>query len=266
MDFIDISTLIAAFCYLFATASILSKLFDSKGPNHLVVLLLACIAIVPHTLLTTNALFVDGAINFNLPNVVTLVSVVITMLITATAVKYQLNLLQPAAYGFASIWLFISFFLPDVAHIPLAVTQATVLSHITLSLIAYCVLIIACLYGFQVAYINMKLKSKNLAAVNHLPPLMLVERQLFTILAVGTIALAATNLTGFIFLDGLFNTDNAHKTVLSLLALLIYSIILWGHFKNGWRGHRVLTLTLVATALLTLSYFGSRFVKEFLLS
>ena len=266
MDFIDISTLFAAFCYLLATASILTKLFDSKGPNPIWVMLCACLAIVPHTLLTTDLLMSGDSINFSLPNVVTLVSVIITLSITATAIRYRLNLLQPAAYGFAGIWLLSSYFLPDAAHKALTISEMAVISHITLSLIAYCVLVIACLYSFQVAYINMKLKSKNLAAVNHLPPLMLVERQLFTILAVGTIALAATNLTGFIFLDGLFNTDNAHKTVLSLLALLIYSIILWGHFKNGWRGHRVLTLTLVATALLTLSYFGSRFVKEFLLS
>ena len=265
MDFINISTLFAALCYLIATTSILSKLFDSQGPNQLLVLLCACLAIIPHTLVAANLLFIDGAVNFSLPNVITFVSVVITMLITTLAIKYKLNLLQPAAYGFAGIWLIITLVLPEVAHISLASVKMGVLSHIILSLVAYCVLIIACLYSFQVAYINMKLKSKNLLAVSHLPPLMLVERQLFVILAIGTNALALTELTGFIFLDDVFSTANAHKTVLSLIALSIYVTILWGHFQKGWRGHRVMTLTIVATALLTLAYFGSRFVKEFLL-
>jgi len=266
VDFINISTLIAVICYISATVSILVKLFDSQGPNQLLVLMLACFAIIPHTLLAGNQLYSTDTLNFSLPNVITLVSLIITMLITLVALKYKLNLLQPATYAFAGIWLFITFMLPEVAHIPLAVTQLSVITHITLSLIAYCVLIIACLYSFQVAYINMKLKSKNLAAVSHLPPLMQVEKQLFVILAIGTNALAATEITGFIFLDGIFDKENAHKTVLSLIALTIYITILWGHYRKGWRGHKVLSLTIIATSLLTLAYFGSRFVKEFLLN
>ncbi|MFD2164731.1 inner membrane protein YpjD [Thalassotalea euphylliae] len=265
MSFIDISTLFAVICYLTATVAILTKLFDSQGPNQLLVLMLACFAIIPHTLLTGNQVFSDEQVNFNLPNVVTLVSLIITLLITSVSLKFKLNLLLPAVYGFAGIWLIISMLLPEVALMPLAVNKAMVISHITLSLIAYCVLIIACLYSFQVAYINMKLKSKQLNAVNQLPPLMQVEHQLFLILGVGTIALAASQITGFIFLDTFFSKANAHKTVLSLMALAVYLVIIWGHYKNGWRGHKVMTLTIIATGLLTLSYFGSRFVKEFLI-
>jgi ABC-type uncharacterized transport system permease subunit len=266
VDFISVSTIIAIVCYFSATVSILSRLFHHQGPNHLVVLFLACFAVVPHTLVAAHQLFIDETINFNLPNVITLVSLVITLLITTAAIRYKVNLLQPAAYGFAAVWLIITLLLPQIALMPLAISKGAVITHITLSLIAYCVLIIGCLYSFQVAYINMKLKSKNLAAVNHLPPLMLVERQLFNILALGTIALLLTEITGFIFLEGLFSKENAHKTVLSLIALSMYATILWGHYKQGWRGHRVLTLTVVATFLLTLSYFGSRFVKEFLIN
>ena len=39
-----------------------------------------------------------------------------------------------------------------------------------------------------------------------------------------------------------------------------------GHAKFGWRGKPVITCTIVGSVLLTLAYFGSRFVKEFLLS
>ena len=138
--------------------------------------------------------------------------------------------------------------------------------HISIALIAYCILIIATLYAFQVAYINVKLKNKNLTAVVHLPPLMQVEKQLFTILAVGTLCLFASQLIGLAFLDGFFAKENIHKTVLSLIALLLYIVILLGHYLQGWRGHRVLLLTITASTLLTLSYFGSRFVQEFLLS
>ncbi|MFQ3268136.1 MAG: ABC-type uncharacterized transport system permease subunit, partial [Colwellia sp.] len=33
----------------------------------------------------------------------------------------------------------------------------------------------------------------------------------------------------------------------------------------GWRGQKVLVLMVSASGLLTLAYFGSRFVKEFIL-
>ena len=72
-------------------------------------------------------------------------------------------------------------------------------------------------------------------------------------------------MIGFLFLDGMISHENLHKTILSVLALLVYSTILWGHYNRGWRGHRVLILMVTGSALLTLAYFGSRFVKEFIL-
>jgi ABC-type uncharacterized transport system permease subunit len=38
-----------------------------------------------------------------------------------------------------------------------------------------------------------------------------------------------------------------------------------GHKKYGWRGNHSVMATIIASLLLTLAYFGSRFVKEILL-
>jgi ABC-type uncharacterized transport system permease subunit len=94
---------------------------------------------------------------------------------------------------------------------------------------------------------------------------MQVERQLFAILTIGTAILFVSQVIGVVFLEGFLNKENAHKTILSLLSLVLYSLILWGHFKKGWRGHRILLLIISASVLLTLAYFGSRFVQEFIL-
>ena len=265
MNFLNIGSSIAFICYIIASAAILTRLFHTKGPNLVLVLTFACIAIIAHTLTTVQSIFYLHEINFSLPNVITLVSLVITLIFTTIALKFKVNLLLPVVYGFAGIWQLVMIFIPPVAQITLAADKLVLISHITLALIAYCVLIIATLYTFRVAYINFKLKSKNLTAVTHLPPLMQVENQLFLILALGTFFLFVSQLSGFIFLEDFFTKERAHKTVFSLLALGIYLLILWGHFKQGWRGHKVLVLTIIASTLLTLSYFGSRFVKEFLL-
>ena len=261
-----IGSSIAFVAYLLATIAILSRLFHPEGPNLKLALIFAVIAIVTHLINEIQPIFNQDAINFSLPNVISLVSLIITITITVVALRSKVNLLLPVIYGFAGIWQLVLIFIPKVETMPLVAEKIILVSHIGIALIAYCILIIATLYAFQVTYINMKLKNKNLTAVVHLPPLMQVERQLFNILAVGTLALFASELIGLLFLEGFFAKENLHKTVLSLVALCLYGIILFGHFKQGWRGHRVLVLIITASALLTLSYFGSRFVKEFLLS
>jgi ABC-type uncharacterized transport system permease subunit len=265
VNFLVIGASIAFIAYLLATIAIVSRLFHPKGPNIPLVLGLATFAILVHAFTDAMLFFSQETINFNLPNVISLVSLVITATVTIVALRFKVNLLLPVIYGFTGLWQLVMIFLPPIESIPLVIEQMILLSHISLALIAYCILIIATLYTFQVTYINLKLKSKNLTAVAHLPPLMQVERQLFSILSVGTAILFISEVIGFLFLDGFLAKENAHKTVLSLMAFALYCIIVWGHIKKGWRGHRVLMLMVSASSLLTLAYFGSRFVKEFLL-
>jgi ABC-type uncharacterized transport system permease subunit len=214
---------------------------------------------------SSHFLFTDNSLNFSLPNVVSLVSLIITLVISTVALRFKVNLLLPVVYGFAGLWQLSMIFISPIGNMEIVADKIAMLSHITLALIAYCILVIATLYAFQVSYINMKLKSKNLQAVHQLPPLMQVERQFFIILLLGSICLLLSQVLGFLFLEGMISKENAHKTILSLLACTIYFVTLWGHFQQGWRGQRVLILTVIATFILTLAYFGSRFVKEFLL-
>jgi ABC-type uncharacterized transport system permease subunit len=240
VEFSSISSFTAFVCYSVATISILSRLFHPKGPNLIITLIFACLAIVFHVLSSSQFLFTHNHLNFSLPNVVSLVSLIITLVISTVALRFKVNLLLPVIYGFAGLWQLSMIFISPVGNMEIVSDKLAILSHITLALIAYCILVIATLYAFQVAYINKKLKSKNIQAVHHLPPLMQVERQLYIILLLGSICLL-------------------------LIACSIYFLTLWGHFKQGWRGQRVLILTVIATFILTLAYFGSRFVKEFLL-
>lgn len=266
MDLLVISSGIA---YLLATIAIVSRLFHPEGPNPKIYLPLAFVAIITHIIY--RALFFViytelDSFNISLPNIISLVSLCISITVTVLALRYKLNLLLPVIYGFAGAWqLLLLFILPEDI-IPLATSDIVLIAHISLALIAYCVLVIATLFAFQVNYINYKLKNKKLHAVANLPPLMQVEKQLFSILIAGTLILLASQITGFIFLENFMAKENAHKTVFSFIALSLYALILWGHFAQGWRGHKVLVLSVCASILLTLSYFGSRFVKEFLLT
>ena len=95
---------------------------------------------------------------------------------------------------------------------------------------------------------------------------MAVENILFKLLLVGTILLTLSLVSGFIFLDNMFAKEQAHKTILSLIAWGLYTTILMGHFIFGWRGKPVIWSTIIGGTLLTMAYFGSRFVREVILN
>ena len=70
---------------------------------------------------------------------------------------------------------------------------------------------------------------------------------------------------GGVFLDDMLDKQHIHKTVLSIIAAGIYAIILLGNKVWGWRGRILMIQVSVGSVILTLAYFGSRFVREVLL-
>lgn len=246
--------------------AVFSKLFHPEGPNPKVYLSFGSFAILSHSVLLSKSIFFQHTIDFSLINVISLVAFIISFSVTLIAIRFKANLIITVTYAFAALLIAALAFVPENLHIAIDLQRVNLVTHISLALLSYAILVIATLYALQVKYINYKLKSKNIAAINHFPPLMQVEGQLFKIMLSGTICLLLSQIVGLLFIDGFLGSDYLHKTVLSFIALVIYVLILWGHYRLGWRGHRVLILSLVATTLLTLSYFGSRFVKEFLLS
>ncbi|MDO3385710.1 cytochrome c biogenesis protein CcsA [Gilvimarinus sp. SDUM040013] len=140
-------------------------------------------------------------------------------------------------------------------------------SHVLLSITAYSLLTIATLQALFITFQNYRLKHKRaLPPAGLLPPLQTMESLLFEMLWAGQILLTAAIVSGIIFLDDLFAQHVVHKTVFTLLAWCIYSVLLWGRYKLGWRGYTAIRWTLVGFACLMLAYFGSKLVLEFILN
>ena len=98
-----------------------------------------------------------------------------------------------------------------------------------------------------------------------LPALDETEALLFTLLGSGFLVLSLSLATGFIYLEDLFAQSLVHKTVLSVLAWVIFGALLFARWRWGWRGKRAVFWTLVGFAVLILAYFGSKFVLELVL-
>ena len=145
--------------------------------------------------------------------------------------------------------------------------KAGILSHILLSILAYGLLTIAMFQSLLLLLQDHQLKQKRLSslAVRSFPPLQTMESLLISFIWAGWLLLSLSLLSGWIFLDNLFSQHLAHKTFLSLVAWVVFGILLWGRHRLGWRGHTAVRWTLAGFLLLMLAYFGSKLVREFIL-
>lgn len=139
--------------------------------------------------------------------------------------------------------------------------------HVLISVVAYALLTMAAVQSILVSLQDKRLRAHRPGGLlRALPPLKLMDQVLLQLLIASFLLLTLALVTGVVFLDDLFAQRLVHKTALSLLALVLLAILLIGHFRFGWRGQKAAKMTLGAYIALVLGYFGSKFVKELLLS
>ncbi|OCQ19946.1 hypothetical protein A7985_18780 [Pseudoalteromonas luteoviolacea] len=263
---IIILSLLASLFYTLATGHVLSRLFHKEGPSQKLTVILSTVAILSHMLVLVNSVFTQHGQDLSTINIALLTCWIIVVSVTTVSLKFPATLLLPVVYGFAAILLVASLFIPHHIIMDDINVDLGLVTHISLSLLAYCILIIATLYAVQFFFIDKRLKNKDLAIMNsHLPPLMQVESQLYQLLTVGTALLTLALIAGFAFLDGMFDKASIHKTVLSLISWCIFTAVTIGHHQFGWRGKPVVFAVLGASGIVTLAYFGSRFIQEVIL-
>jgi ABC-type uncharacterized transport system permease subunit len=103
----------------------------------------------------------------------------------------------------------------------------------------------------------------RITAVNRLfAPLETTEKLLIGITGAGFAGLTLAIASGLSFVDDLMEQHLAHKFALSLLAWIVFGILLAGRFLAGWRGKRAMKLYLWGFAVLCLAYFGSRVILQ----
>lgn len=149
---------------------------------------------------------------------------------------------------------------------PAGVAEPTTLQiklHIMISLFAYGLLTVGAIVAVYGLIQDRRLRSGKLSSINQLfAPLETTERLLFGITSAGFLFLLVAVSSGFAFVENLFAQHLIHKTALSLLALLLFGILLAGRRFAGWRGRRAIYLYLWGFLILCLAYFGSRYVLE----
>jgi ABC-type uncharacterized transport system permease subunit len=256
---------LAIVAYL-AAALLLARYFTKDEIQHRhqqTTSLLISFAIIAQALNFTDFWTSEGVV-FGLANSASFIAWLIAILLFLSSISKPVHVLGILVYPFVAITLVFSISFPDATGkvIPLSIA-----SHVFLSITAYALLALAVCQS-----ILLKIQEQHLHAheingfINKLPPLQTMERLLFQSLRIGFYLLTLSLITGFIFIDDFFAQHLMHKTILSLVAWVIFAALIFGRKLFGWRGKQAIIATQVGFGVLVIAYFGSKFVLERLLS
>jgi ABC-type uncharacterized transport system permease subunit len=227
-------------------------------------LALATLALCLHGFSVYTLIDTVSGFNFGFFRVASLIFWVINITVIVSSMKLPVHSLFPPLFMMTALGIACSLFLDSpytLQHFgyPMAV-------HILLSILAYSVLTIAAMQAIALAAQDRILKARQLQkAMAFLPPLQTMESLLFEILWAGTVLLALSIVSGFLFIDNIIAQHLAHKLFFSLAAFCVYCTLLWGRHKYGWRGKKAIRWTLGGFVALMLAYFGTKLVLELLL-
>lgn len=224
----------------------------------------AAIAIVLHVMVLVDSLTQGGTINVSLVSSLSLIGLQLAIIGTIAAIDPDLRGVSAGLIILAAPWAAITH--PDIAGGTGGGLTWQLQTHVFTAMFAYGLLTAGAIVGIYALVQDRRLRAAKLAPANRLfAPLETTERVLYGVTTVGIVVLAMSVILGITFVENLFAQHLVHKTVLSLLALVVFGILLAGRYFRGWRGKQAVYLYLGGFALLCLAYFGSRVILEVML-
>jgi len=222
------------------------------------------VATLLHGWLLLQLLFMEQGLNLGVFNAISLLTWLISAILVVSAVVRPTENLGIIAFPGAGLAIALGS-VTSTNHFT-SVTNTPLEIHILISVAAYSMLSIAAVQAILLTIQDRHLRNKRPGGfIRALPPLQTMETLLFQIIALGFILQSLSLFTGFIFLENMLAQHLVHKTVLSLIAWLVFGILLWGRWQFGWRGRTAIRWTLTGFVALALSYIGSKMVLEVIL-
>ena len=262
-------TILATLCYLTSGLIIGLRLFK----NHFELRLprqsgiaLGLIGVALHSMVLYQTLFTESGLNLGVFNAASLAAWIIVLTLMLSAISKPIENLGIILLPLAAIALILELAFPTT-YIFDPGSPWGLRIHAIVSLLAYSLFAMAAVQAGLLAIQDRHLHNRHPGGfVRALPPLQTMEALLFEMIIIGFVLLSMGLLSGFMFLENMFNQHLAHKTVLSIASWLVFSTLLWGRFRFGWRGRTAIKWTLAGFVVLMLAYFGSKAVVELVLT
>lgn len=227
--------------------------------------ILAFAAVALHGVLLYAGIVTEGGLHLGFFDVASLVSWVAALLLLVGAMRRPLDNLGLLVLPLAALLILPGVIWPEARPLGAARNFGTDI-HVLVSVLAFALLTIAACQSLLLAYQDHRLSQKRPGGLVHiLPPLKIQEELLFQLIALGFFLLTLSLATGVAFVSDMLAQHLAHKTVLSVIAWVLFGVLLWGRWRYGWRGRTAVRLSLIGFAVLSLAYFGSKLVLELIL-
>ena len=239
--------------------------FKSPGVfNRMAMLGILTVGIIAHGFQVLNVLISPAGVDFGFFQISSLIAFFFGLLLLISATRIPIDNLFIALLPVSIIALTLSQFMPS-EFTPKTYSSGMLL-HIVISILAYSIMTISAAHAILILMLDNRLKSHHPGGlIWGLPPLQTMERLHWQMLITGIIGLTLAIVTGFVYVDDIFAQHLIHKTVLTIIAWLVYSTLMIGHWKNGWRGKVAASWTLSAFGILVIAFMGSKFVLELVL-
>lgn len=254
-----------AFCFYFASSiTLIIDIKENRLKKH--ALILAWVAALTHLLILSLYMWQKQGIDFSFFHTASIISLIIVFLLLIASFTKPVEKLGIALFPIAAIMLSLDAAYPSSIEIAQKYSLA-MNTHILSSIIAFSLLTIAAFQALLLALQDNQLRNHTPGRLMlAFPPLQAMESLLFQMISAGVVFLSVSLLSGFIFIDDLFAQHLVHKTILSIVAWLIFTSLIIGRERYGWRGKKAIRLTLYGFLSLLLAYFGSKLVLELILN
>jgi ABC-type uncharacterized transport system permease subunit len=260
-----IANIFALVLYSFASTYLYTHLKQNKALNTRNFFGLAVSAILMHCLGIYYATVMTAGLNLGIQNMPSIIFLSINIIVVISSLKKPLHNLLVFLFPLSIVFIIVVIIFRNLEPHLVAV-NVPIGSHILLSIISYSLLTMASLQAALWSWQNHQLKNHRLGKIiKILPALQTMEALIFELVLAGVITLALGMAIGFTFIDNIFAQQLVHKTVLSLFGLFIFSVVLWGRYKLGWRGNTAGRWVIGGFCMLMLAYFGSKLVLEIIL-
>jgi ABC-type uncharacterized transport system permease subunit len=225
---------------------------------------LAFVAMIAHSDAIIHMMRIDGPFSIGLLEALSLLAWTLAVLACFISIETQNRVLGSILFASAACGAAVTGFGRTYAEA--SVPGWALTAHILLSMGAAALLFAAAVTALLLVFLDRRLRTRRIADLPQvLPPLDALERVMFRLIGAGFAFLTLALVTGFLFVTNLFAQHLIQKTVLSLVAWVLFGILLIGRSRYGWRGGSAVRWTLSGFGVLALAYFGSKFVLEILL-
>ncbi len=250
-------------CYLVSTLLLAIDTF--RGKVHYQSIIPGWVAVIVHVTYITVVSLQQSNIDFGIFSIGSIIASIIALFLLLVNLNTAIDKLGVAIFPVAALTLFLTLYYPNTEQV-FHQYSWQMNTHILSSIIAFSLLNIAALQAIFLAIQEHQLRKRPPGKlILILPSLQTMETLLFKMISTGILFLTISLLSGFVFIDDLFAQHLAHKTVLSILAWVIFTSLLFGRTRYGWRGQTAIQWTLVGFTSLLLAYFGSKMVLELIL-